>query len=253
MLPSSFLTAPIAHRALHDRDAGRPENSVEAVRAAIAGGYGIEIDLQLSSDGQAMVFHDYDLGRLTAQTGPLRQRSAAELGAIPLLGGETGIPRFEEVLALVAGQVPLLIEIKDQDGALGAAIGRLEEATAKALAGYRGPAAVMSFNPNSTRIMAGLAPNVPRGITTCSYDPADWPLLPAGTRDRLRDIPDIDAAQAHFISHEWTDLDRPRVVALREQGLPVFCWTIRSAAQEAEARKSADAVTFETYLPHLDT
>ena len=113
-LPDAFLGAPLAHRALHDVAAGRPENSREAIEAACAAGYGIEIDLQLSRDGQAMVFHDYDLKRLTGQPGPIRQRDAAELQAITLSGGATGIPTFAEVLDLVAGRVPLLIEIKDR-------------------------------------------------------------------------------------------------------------------------------------------
>ena len=128
MLPPSFLAAPIAHRALHDRAAGRPENSVEAIEAAIAAGYGIEIDLQLSADGRAMVFHDYDLARLTGEKGAIQRRSASELGAIRLLGGVTGIPTLPQVLDLVAGRVPLLIELKDQDGALGAAVGSASSA-----------------------------------------------------------------------------------------------------------------------------
>ena len=118
-LPPAFLRLPIAHRALHDRAQGRPENSRAAIRAAIAAGYGIEIDLQASADGVAMVFHDDDLGRLTGATGPVRARTAAELGAIRLTDAEDGIPTLAEVLEIVAGRVPLLIEIKDQSGEMG--------------------------------------------------------------------------------------------------------------------------------------
>ena len=109
-LPAAFLDRPIAHRALHDIAQGRPENSVEAIRAAIDAGYGIEIDLQPSSDGEAMVFHDYDLARLTVQDGPVCGHDAAALGALPLRHGQSGIPTLAEVLALVDGRVPLLIE-----------------------------------------------------------------------------------------------------------------------------------------------
>ena len=253
MLPAAFVTTPIAHRALHDKTAGRPENSMEAIRAAIAAGYGIEIALQLSSDGEAMVFHDYDLARLTGTPGPIQRRSSAELRDLPLLGGETGIPTLAEVLAEVAGRVPLLIEIKDQDGTLGPAVGRLENAAAAALKGYAGPVAVMSFNPNSTRIMGGLAPEVPRGLVTCSYRREDWPLIPGGRRDRLRGIPDYYTTKSQFISHEAADLGSPRVAELKAQGVPILCWTIRSPGQEAEARKTADNVTFETYLPAVPT
>ena len=97
-LPPAFLDRPIAHRALHDKSQGRPENSVEAIRAAVEAGYGIEIDLQLSSDGEAMVFHDYDLARLTAVEGPVRTRSAAELGAIPLRYGAAANPEATDYL-----------------------------------------------------------------------------------------------------------------------------------------------------------
>ena len=103
-LPAAFFNAPISHRALHDITDGRPENSRAAIRAAIAAGYGIEIDLQISKDGQAMVFHDYDMNRLTEATGEVSDYTAAELGEIALRHGEEGIPTFAEVLELVAGQ-----------------------------------------------------------------------------------------------------------------------------------------------------
>jgi glycerophosphoryl diester phosphodiesterase len=246
-LPDAFLKAPIAHRALHDMAAGRPENSPAAIEAACVAGYGIEIDLQLSSDGVAMVFHDYDLKRLTTESGPVRQRSAAELGQITLKGGTETIPTLAQVLAQVAGRVPLLIEIKDQDGAMGGSVGALEAATARTLEGYDGPVAVMSFNPHSMIAMAGLAPDIPRGLTTCDYTAEDWPLLPAGTRARLRDIPDYDPAKACFISHQASDLGAARVADLKARGAAILCWTIRSAAAEQEARRIAQNVTFEGY------
>lgn len=246
-LPASLIRVPVAHRALHDVSAGRPENSRAAIRAAIAAGYGIEIDLQLSADGQAMVFHDYDLARLTGERGPVCQRDAADLARIALSGGDgEGIPTLAEVLALVAGRVPLLIEIKDQDGAMGADTGPLEAATARALQGYGGDVAVMSFNPHAVAAFAADAPQVAIGLTTSAFDPSDWPL-PEPVCTHLRDIPDFEKLAAGFISHEYADLGRERVQQLRAQGVPVLCWTIKSAEDEARARRLCDNVTFEGY------
>jgi glycerophosphoryl diester phosphodiesterase len=246
-LPAAFLRAPIAHRALHDRAAGRPENSRAAVRAAVAAGYGIEIDIQPSADMVPMVFHDYDLRRLTGVPGRIRGRSAAALGRLRLLGAEEGIPTLAEILTLVGGRVPLLVEIKDQDGAMGEVVGALEDAVARALLGYAGPVALMSFNPNSVEALARFVPQLPRGLTTSAFRPEDWPLLPARVRDRLREIPDMERTGASFISHEAADLPRARVAEIRAAGHAVLCWTVRSAEAEAEARRFAQNVTFEGY------
>lgn len=246
-LPEGFLSLPIAHRAFHDASAGRPENGMEAIDAAIAAGYGIEVDIQPSADGVPMVFHDDTLDRLTEATGPINTRPAAELEGVRLKGGQTGIPTLAQVLARVAGRVPLLIEIKDQDGANGPAVGPLEEAVAAALRGYTGPVALMSFNPHSVAAMARLAPDLPRGITSCAYDAADWPTIPAADRARLSAIADYDRVGASFISHQASDLANPRVAELKTAGAAILCWTIRSPAAEAEARKVAQNITFERY------
>lgn len=252
-LPPAFLSAPLAHRALHGK--GRTENSRAAVEAAVAAGYGIEVDVQLTADGEAMVFHDEDLARLTEEAGLVRDRTAAELATIPLKGGGGTIPRLREVLEAVNGRVPLLIEVKDQDGQMGPRVGGLEQAVAIALAPYEGPVALMSFNPHSVDALRHYAPSIPRGLVTCSWKPEDWPELDEATCLRLREIPDFVRTGATFISHEAADLDRPRVAELKAEGVPVLCWTIRSPEAEAEARKVADNVTFERYLapiPRLD-
>ncbi|MFV0358428.1 glycerophosphodiester phosphodiesterase family protein [Tropicimonas sp.] len=248
-LPHAFLERPIAHRALHDRLRGRPENSRAAVAAAIEAGFSIEIDLQLSADGVPMVFHDYDLRRLTGHTGTLRATPAADLAGIPLSGGNEGIPTFAEILALVNGRVPLLVEIKDQDGALGPDVGRLERAAARVAAGYGGHLAFMSFNPHSVAALAEAAPDRPRGLVTCDFAAGNWPGVPATTRARLASIPDLEATGSCFVSHDARDLASPRVAEISAAGLPVLCWTIRSPEAEAAARRIADNVTFEGYLP----
>ena len=250
-LSDEFRRVPLAHRGLHDVTDGRPENSRAGLRAAIDAGYGIEIDLQLSRDGRPMVFHDYHLGRLTAEQGPIRQRDAAELATIPLAGGNEGIPDLSGVLGLVAGRVPLLVELKDQHGQMGETDGTLEAATARALVGYAGPVAVMSFNPAMVARMATLAPKVPRGIVTCGFRGDDWPLLGPETRARLREIPDYAASGSQFVSQHIHQLDTPRIAALRAEGATILCWTVRSVEAERMARRLADNITFEGYLPGL--
>jgi glycerophosphoryl diester phosphodiesterase len=246
-LPASLIRIPVAHRALHDRSQGVIENSPSAIRAATAAGYAIEIDVQMSADGQAMVFHDDRLERLTAATGWVRDHMAEALGKTILTGGTDTIPTLPAVLAMIAGEVPLLIEIKDQTQVMGPTDGRLEQAVADALAGYAGDVAVMSFNPHSMAHMARLAPQVARGITTSAYDPGDWAPLPPAICAALRDIPDYDRVGASFISHEGRDLQRPRVADLRAQGAVVLSWTIRSPGDEALVRKIAANITFEGY------
>lgn len=251
-LAPAFTARPIAHRALHDAGAGVIENSLTAINRAVRMGYGIEMDLQLSADGVPMVFHDDTLDRLTNTTGPVHSRTAQSLCDLQLKGSEDHIPTLAQVLEHVDGAVPLLIELKDQSGGLGPTDPALEAATTEALKGYGGDVAVMSFNPYMVAAMAELAPHLPRGLTTCGYIPSKWPHLSPETCTALRNIVAFDQVGAQFISHDWTDLGSPRVAELRAQGVPILCWTITQAQDEAQARLIADTVTFEGYLPPLD-
>ena len=254
-LPKSFLTRPLAHRALHDKTAGRPENSRAAVRAAIEHGYGIEIDLQLSADGAAMVFHDYKLDRLTAEKGTVRDRTAAELRQIALSGGglDETIPTLDDIIALVSDRAPLLIELKEQSGNLGSDIGALEEATVRSVAAAPDGAeiALMSFNPESVRALKDLAPDCPRGLTTQNFAETGWGPVPADRLDHLTGIRDYDAVGASFISHDVDDLDAPIVAALKARGAAILCWTVKSPEAEARARRIVDNITFEGYRASL--
>ena len=247
-LPAEFLRLPLAHRALHKRSERRPENSPAAIRAAVEADYAIEIDVQGTKDGQAVVFHDEWMERLTNATGFVKDYTAKELGQIPLRDCDDCIPTLPEVLALVGGRAPLLIEIKDQTDHMAVTDGRLESAVAAALVGYQGLVAIMSFNPHAVAKMAQLAPQIPRGITTAAYDHASWAPLEPARCDELRDIADYDRVGAAFISHEAADLGRPRVAALKAQGAAILTWTVTSAEIEAQARKIADNITFEGYL-----
>ena len=246
-LPRAFVARPLAHRGLHDRARGVIENSPAAFRAALAEGYGIECDVQLSSDGQAMVFHDEELDRLTAETGPVKARPAAELGLIGLTGATDTIPTLDAMLALVAGQVPLLIEIKDQSLVLGPTDGVLERAVARALDGYDGPVAVMSFNPHAVAAFHAAAPEVPVGLVTCDFAPDEWPGVPQARCADLVSMPDLGRVGACFISHDRADLQAAPVAAAKAAGHTILCWTVRSLDQERAAREIADNITFEGY------
>ncbi len=248
-LHPDFLTKPLAHRGLHDLAKGIPENSPAAFQAAIDAGYGIELDLQLSADAQAMVFHDDLLDRLTDETGEVRVKTADKLGSFRLKGGQDMIPTLAQILAQVDGQVPLLIEIKDQDGALGNDVGTLEVATARLLANYTGPVAVMSFNPHAMAVVRENAPDLAVGLVTCDFAADEgWASLPPERLAELTNIVDYERLGACFISHDRSDLNRPRVAELKTTGAAILCWTVRSAEEEAAARQIADNITFEGYL-----
>jgi glycerophosphoryl diester phosphodiesterase len=249
-LPAALRSVPIAHRGLHARSRGVVENSRAAAEAAIAAGYGIELDVQRSADGEAMVFHDYELPRLTGAPGMVVDYAAAALGRIALRDGGETVPTLGEFLALVAGRAPLLIEIKDQDGALGPDVGPLEQRVAALLAGYPGEAALMSFNPHSVAILAEAVPDRPRGLATCAFDEADW-SLPDYRRAELAALADAERTGAGFVSHDHRDLHNPAVARLKSEGLPILTWTIRDPVEELEARQVADNITFEGYRPLL--
>lgn len=250
-LPRALLTTPLAHRGLHDRERGVVENARAAFEAAIEAGYGIELDLQLSADGEAMVFHDDALARLTGRTGMVRDLTARELGGVGLAGGDETIPTLTEILDLVAGRAPLLIEAKDQSLELAPVDGRLERRAARLLAAYEGDIAVMSFNPHSVAAFAAEAPNIPRGRTTCAFDERTWRAAPPERLADLRRLDDLDALGAGFISHQLDDLASDQAAAVKAAGIPVLCWTIRSEAAEAAARAVADNITFEGYRATL--
>ena len=251
LLHPDFVATPLAHRGYHNAAKQRPENSLSAFGAAVAAGYGIELDVQLSADGQAMVFHDDTLDRMTHKTGAVLDHSAAELGAIGLQASDDLIPTLAQVLALVAGKVPVLIEIKAQLDTMADTSGRLETAVALALASYRGPVAVMSFNPHCLAHMARLAPRIARGLTTDDFDPVEYLPVPASMCDNLREITEYDRTLSSFISHKAADLPRPRVADLKSQGATILCWTIRSPEAEAKAREIADNITFEGYAARV--
>ncbi|MBC9247913.1 phosphodiesterase [Paracoccus sp. 11-3] len=244
-LPEIFVSTPIAHRGLHGP--GKPENSLAAAQAAIDAGYAIEMDIQPAADGTPMVFHDYDLKRLTGDQGMIRAFDPEALANMRLLNADATVPTLAQMLELVAGRAPLLIEIKDQDGRLGPNIGDLQDRVAAELKDYEGPVAVMSFNPHAVEAFHHIAPTIPVGLTTCAFPVEDWPLLGDDQRTDLAAINAFDRSGASFISHDKDDLLNPRVDAIKAMGHPILCWTILSPEEETAARKIADNITFEHY------
>lgn len=222
---------PYAHRGLHG--AGRPENSLSAFEAAIGAGMGIECDVQKSADGDAMVFHDWELDRLTDETGDVATRSRAELQAITLAGSDHGdrIPHLAELLALVDGRVPLLVEIKSRRDRRPAPLCR---AVRHALEGYHGPVAVMSFDPRVPKWFIRHAPHVVRGLVITEEN--DRTVLGS-----LRRHAWLWYAKPDFIAYDIRDLPSAFAASQRARGLPLLTWTVRSPELRERAAKYADA------------
>jgi glycerophosphoryl diester phosphodiesterase len=218
-----------AHRGLHG--AGIPENSPSAFAAAIARGLGIECDIQRSGDGQAMVFHDWELDRLTAEAGPVVRRSAEELGRVELTGSEDCIPTLRRLLDQVAGRVPLLIEIKSRKGVhVGAVCG----AVRRVLEGYRGLHAVMSFDPRVARWFLVNSPATVRGLVVTEETDK---VVTGSVKRHLS----LWQAKPDFLAYDIRDLPSRFAAAQRRRGLPIASWTVRSPELRERAALHADA------------
>jgi glycerophosphoryl diester phosphodiesterase len=227
-----LLAQPFAHRGLHGH--GRIENSRAAFLAAIEAGHGIECDVQIARDGEVVVFHDEELGRLTGAQGPVADRTAAELKATTLSGSAETIPSLGEILTLVAGRAALLIELKTGDRQ----VGRFCLAVRRALEGYRGPVAVMSFNPEVGRWFAAHAPRIVRGLVVTEANKRGW-------RGRIERHWSLWRARPDFLAYDVRDLPSRFAAAQRARKLPVLTWTVRSAAAETTAMIHADQIIYE--------
>jgi len=218
-----------AHRGLHGP--GVPENSPAAFAAAIARGFGIECDIQLSADGEAMVFHDWELDRMTREYGPVRAFGAAQLGEIQLSDGTDTIPTLAQVLALVAGRSPLMIEVKSKRQI---PVAPVCTALARALAGYQGQHAVMSFDPRVPHWFWRHSPETPRGLVVTEEDSK-------GRWGDLRRRAALWHARADFLAYDVRDLPSRFAARCRTNGLPVATWTVRSPELRTRAAQYADA------------
>jgi glycerophosphoryl diester phosphodiesterase len=244
----AWLTArPIAHRGLHDPAEGIIENTAAAAAAAIAGRYGIETDLQISADGEAMVYHDDTLGRLTDGVGALRDMSAAVLKRVPFRATADRMMTLGDLLDLVAGRATLVVELKSRfDGDL-----RLASRTAAVLARYHGPIGVMSFDPAPIAELRRIAPRIVRGIAAGRhYPPPVWNFLTPAQRFELAFLLHGWKSRPGFLAYRVDDLAAVTPRAARFMlGLPLLTWTVRSAQERAAAACFADQMIFEGFRP----
>jgi glycerophosphoryl diester phosphodiesterase len=240
-----WLKRPIAHRGLDEK--GGVENSATAVKMAIAADYAIEVDLRCSRDGLPVVFHDRTLERLTAETGPLASRDAAELCTIRLRNSTDRVLSLDGLLTLVNGRVPLVIEVKSTWGE----DPRYEANIAARLKSYPGHVAVMSFDPHCVASFRRLSPSLPRGLISERFeDQHHWSELSAGQRFAMRHLLTAAIARPHFIAYDIKAL--PAVapsIARNLFGLPLLTWTVRTEAEKARALRYADAMIFEGVEP----
>ena len=241
---------PIAHRGLHDRARGVIENSRSAFEAAIAGGFAIECDVQLSADGIPMIFHDDHLERLTGRTGPVGSLTAQELEKTALLGSSSGDcpQRLSDFLAQIGGRTLLQVELKKQPTA---AMGRtLASTAAAAIAAYRGPVTVESFDPSLLTAMRREGYRGPLGIITYDYRNPEWDGgLTGGQRIVLRNLLHWPWTRFSFISCYVRSLGLPAVMFFRALGVPVTAWTVRTDEERRLAAMGADQIVFEGFAP----
>jgi glycerophosphoryl diester phosphodiesterase len=243
----AWLTAqPIAHRGLHDAAASVIENTPSAFRAAIEGGYGIECDVQVTRDGEAVVHHDDALGRLTEGDQALADLTAAELREVRFRNSDDRIATLGDLCGLVGGRVPLLVEIKarfDRDL-------RLTRRVADVLGAYKGAAAAMSFDPAVVQALREIAPALPRGIVAERYyRHAEWKGLSAGQKLQLGFLLHAPRTRPHFVAYSVKDLPSPAPLIARAFGLPLLTWTVRSADDRRTAARWADQTIFEGFRP----
>jgi len=248
MRAPDWLTArPVAHRGLHDLARGIVENMPGAAQAAVDGRFAIECDIQLSADGEAMVHHDDALGRLTEGSAELIDMTSAELKAVAFKDTSERMMSLSDLCALVAGRVPLVIEVKSHyDGDR-----RLVARMAQVLAGYSGPVVGMSFDPDQVLALREAMPKLPRGIVAQrTYDDSYWTKLTPEQRSGMLHLRHAFRTEPHFIAFWVEQLPAPAPwIARNIFGCPLLTWTVRTPEQRARAARYADQMIFEGFNP----
>lgn len=246
MAPSWLTARPVAHRGLHDKTAGVVENTLPAIEAAIHHDFAVEVDLQLSGDGEVMVFHDYTLDRLTHDTGPLAERNLIELEHVLLKDSQAHIPTLGELLFFVAGRAPLFLEVKSRFDGAPHTLAR----TVDHLADYDGPVALMSFDPAVVAAGHDLFPGRPIGIVAEVFgDHEEWAPLSAFDKYQYSNLNHAYATRPDFIAYNVRHLPSVACETLRRQcSLPLLTWTVRDEAQRLVASKHADQMIFEGFV-----
>jgi glycerophosphoryl diester phosphodiesterase len=248
MRAPAWLTArPVAHRGLHDISRGIVENMPGAVQAAIARNFAVEVDIQLTADGEAMVHHDDALGRLNEGSGALLRKTAAELKAVKFKDTGEHMMSLGDLCTLVAGRAPLVIEVKSHfDGDR-----KLVRRMAEVLSSYSGPVVGMSFDPDQVLALRQLAPNLPRGIVAQrDYDDDYWKKLTKEQRDSMLYLRHGFRSEPHFVAY-WVDqLPAPAPwIARNIFACPLLTWTVRTPEQRERAARHADQMIFEGFVP----
>ncbi|MGE5401763.1 MAG: glycerophosphodiester phosphodiesterase family protein [Ignavibacteriales bacterium] len=234
-----LLKIPISHRGLHD-NISVPENSLAAFKASMAEGYPIELDVRLLADGHLAVFHDLYLSRMTSQKGSVLKKNSREVRRMRLLDTNETIPLLSEVLELVNGRVPLLIEVKNRKQ-----VGILESRLLHMLKGYKGEYAIESFNPLSVKWFRNYAPQIIRGQLSGAFGS----IRSAGRRALLRGYFFSRLSRPDFIAYDIKYLPARRVNNFRLRGIPVIGYTAKSRREFELAGKYCDNVIFEGFLP----
>jgi glycerophosphoryl diester phosphodiesterase len=222
-----------AHRGLHHT--GVPENSRAAAEGAIAAGMGIECDIQMSRDNVPLVFHDWELDRLTKERGKVALRAADDLCRIALMETDQTIWPLADLLALVAGRVPILIEVKAQPHL---PLAEACIAIAKQLADYAGPFAVMSFDLRMGEWFAKHAPAMPRGLVITD-------TLDHGYQSAWRAPKALERAAPDFLASDVRDIPNALTNLWRDTGRPLLTWTVRTPELRQHALTHADALIAE--------
>ena len=240
-----LVARPIAHRGLHIKSKGVIENTAGAFDAAIKGNYAIECDVQLTSDGEAIVFHDNDLDRLTEAKGPVRALTAQQLKQVNLKATSDRMQTLAELLEQVKGCASLVIELKslwdDNDA--------LAKRALQVLENYDGPYCLMSFDPDLLACLRALSPQTVRGIVADRTTDPYYNTLPLAKRHSMRTFAHLAETQPHFVSYYWRELPFEPVTEIRKLGHPVISWTLRSKEEASQALRYCDQITFEGYTP----
>jgi len=233
---------PIAHRGLWALGSA-PENSLAAFQAACARGYSIELDVQLTADGQAVVFHDERLERLTGAEGRLRDHTAAELGALKLSGTDETIPTLADALAVIGHRAMVHIELKTPFGE----VGELEKKVSEILIDHNGPIAVIGFNPYSHAWFADHNPQVLRGLDSYGWNDESARKLAPELRKSLAALEQVEIARPDFLALGLDMLPSPRADVFRAKGMPIVAWTVRSPEQWNAVSDHCDNLIFEGF------
>jgi len=205
--------------------------------------------VQLTADNEAVVFHDFELDRLTGDTGVVAERRLADLTKIEISGARGGdrIPSLKQFLDAVAGRVPLVVEIKSKfNGDM-----TLTKRVCEILSGYSGPFVIKSFDPDIVATLRTSAPSITRGIIgELNYASKNDSFMSAELKHRLANLLHFSESQPQFVSWKVHDLPSAGPHLCKVLGnLPVMTWTVRTPEERARAEKYADQMVFEGFLP----